>query len=143
MLIADILRVKGDKVFTARSDDTVADAVATLMAHNIGALVVLDDTGEVAGILSERDVVRHLATTKTADLLAEPVTTCMTGKPITCKPRDSLDHLMAIMTEHRVRHVPVCEDRTLIGIVSIGDAVKRKIEHTEEEAAALRDYIAS
>ena len=106
----------------------------------IGALVAIDDAGQVAGILSERDIVRRLR--GAATLLSQQVTTIMTPKPVTCTREDSVDDVMQMMTGRHFRHMPVVENGRLIGVISIGDVVKTKIEVTEGEAAALREYIA-
>lgn len=143
MIIADILKAKGNVVFTISQTCTIGDAIADLNAHNIGALVVVDASNKVTGILSERDIIRQMEGSAIETVLAQPISKCMTSRPFTCSPQDTLDDLMQTMTEKRVRHMPVIEDGQLVGLVSIGDAVKRKIEITEEEAAALRQYIAS
>jgi len=116
--------------------------VRLLNAHKIGAVVVVDAKGKVAGILSERDIVRRLEGDPQA-LLASPVRGAMTTKVITATKAHSVSQLMELMTHHRIRHIPVVDGTTLVGIVSIGDVVKRKIEETEQEALALREYIAS
>lgn len=142
MKVEQILQAKGTTVYTVNDDATIAEAVKTLGEKNIGAVVVRNAAGEVAGILSERDIVRRLRT-EGAAALNETVTCCMTASVVTCAPEDSIDDLMVKMTERRIRHVPVLRDGKLAGIVSIGDVVKRKIEETEREAAALREYISS
>jgi CBS domain-containing protein len=120
----------------------VRDAVAALNRFNIGAVVVVDTEGAVVGILSERDVVRLLGRDP-AGALDEPVSACMTAKVVTCSRDTPIAELMEQMTHYRIRHMPVVEDGDLKGIVSIGDVVKRKIEETEREAEALREYIAT
>lgn len=142
MKVERILQSKGSEVFAVRDASTVGEAVSLLSEKNIGAVVVKDDRGVVVGILSERDVVRRLKTEGAAALKAK-VSVCMTRNPVTCAPGDSLDHLMTIMTLRRIRHIPVVQNGKMVGLVSIGDVVKRKIEETEEEAAALKEYIAS
>lgn len=142
MKVETILHVKGTEVFAVLDTNTVADAVELLHAKNIGAVVVKSENGSAVGILSERDVVRNLKTSG-ANLLNASVRACMTPLLHTCSPHDSVDHLMAMMTEKRVRHIPVIDNGEMIGLVSIGDIVKRKIEETEQEAAALKQYIAS
>lgn len=143
MIIADILKTKGSVVFTINQSCTIGEAIADLNAHNIGALVVIDTDNRVVGILSERDIIRQMEGQGVSSVMTQPIAKCMTSRPFTCSPQDSLDELMQTMTEKRVRHMPVIDDGQLVGLVSIGDAVKRKIEITEEEAAALRQYIAS
>ena len=121
---------------------TVGAAVRELKTRGIGALLVSEDGRRVAGILSERDIVHALAE-QGAALLAMPVDRLMTRKVITCVPEDTVSELMARMTQHRFRHLPVVKDGTLIGIVSIGDLVKNRIEEVEFEADSLRSFIAS
>lgn len=142
MKVEHILQTKGADVFTVRDTATIAEAVTLLADKNIGAVVVKNAAGGVAGILSERDVVRQLKS-KGADALAAPVSACMTANVVTCARCDTVDQIMSKMTQKRIRHVPVVENGALVGLVSIGDVVKRKIEETEQEAAALRDYITS
>ena len=140
MNVAKILETKGGNVVTVSAGASIADAIDLLNRHNIGALVAVDDAGRVAGILSERDIVRRLRSAPT--LLGQQVTAIMTPKPVTCTRDDSVDDVMQMMTGRHFRHMPVVEDGRLIGVISIGDVVKTKIEVTEGEAAALREYIA-
>ncbi len=126
----------------ARHLSFTAAAVRELKTHGIGALLVSEDGRQVAGILSERDIVHALAE-QGAALLALPVERLMTRKVVTCVPEDTVSELMARMTQHRFRHLPVVKDGTLIGIVSIGDLVKNRIEEVEFEANSLRSFIAS
>ena len=142
MKVEHILSSKGADVFAVTETSKVSEAVEILGAKNIGAVIVKDQAGKVNGILSERDVVRQLRT-EGAQLMDKPVTSCMTANPYTCENSTTLDELMATMTEKRIRHMPVVEAGNLVGVVSIGDIVKRKIETAEEEAATLREYIAS
>lgn len=142
MQVETILQSKGHTVQTVPIDAAVSDAIATLNTHRIGAVVVVDAKGRVAGILSERDIVRRLSGDP-MKLLSSPVSAVMTPKVITTDSRASVSDLMELMTRHRVRHLPVVEGGELVGIVSIGDVVKRKIEEAEHEANALREYIAS
>lgn len=137
-----ILRSKGSGVVTISMTDRIADAIELLNKHNIGALVVSGPDGQVTGILSERDIIRRLTGDSTA-LMFRTVAECMTRDPYTCSPDTGIEELMQMMTNKRIRHMPVIDGKKLVGVVSIGDVVKRKIEVTEEEAAALRDYIAS
>lgn len=141
MKVEQILQSKGAQVFSVSGDSPISEAVQVLNDRNIGAVVV-NAGGKVAGILSERDIVRQLRKGGVA-ALQESVKSCMTTDVVTCRLDTSLDELMSEMTERRIRHIPVIEDGALVGIVSIGDVVKRKIEDAEREAAALRDYIAS
>jgi CBS domain-containing protein len=142
MQVDNILQSKGAAVFTVAAGAPLSEAVKMLNTHKIGAVVVVDAKGKVAGILSERDIVRRLDGDAAA-LLASPVRTAMTPKVITTTRDASVSDLMELMTRHRIRHLPVVEAGRLVGIVSIGDVVKRKIEETEFEATALREYIAS
>lgn len=142
MIVAHILNTKGGSVYTVREDARVADAVEILNAQNIGVVVVVNDRGTAVGILSERDVVRRM-TMDTATILLSPITKCMTANPVTCTSQAAVEEVMQIMSARRIRHIPVVDDGRLVGLVSIGDVVKRKIAQAEEEAAALRDYIAS
>jgi CBS domain-containing protein len=143
MLIQRILSTKGGEVLTVTSATSISDAVAILSEHRIGALVVSDDGGESAGgILSERDIVRALATDG-ADVLARTVADLMTTEVYTCGPDATAEDLMGLMTEHRIRHIPVLADGKLAGIVSIGDVVKHRLGELETETQALHDYIAT
>jgi CBS domain-containing protein len=140
MRISDVLRHKGSEVATVRPDATVAELLSRLATHNVGALVVSDDGATVAGIVSERDVVRRLHV-EGAGLLHHRVRDIMTADVSTCEPSHALDDLMLIMTEQRIRHVPVLDGGRLAGIVSIGDVVKSRIGELEEEAHQLESYI--
>ncbi|MCK5750348.1 MAG: CBS domain-containing protein [Oricola sp.] len=142
MKVEQILQSKGTEVFAVRPEDSIAEAVSVLNDKNIGAVVVRDLSGKVIGILSERDVVRRLGR-HGADAMGMRVKDCMTGDPFTCSPEDSVEDLMAMMTRKRIRHLPVTAGGRVIGVVSIGDVVKRKIEEAEQEAAALKEYISS
>ncbi|GAA3978077.1 CBS domain-containing protein [Actinomadura viridis] len=140
MRIRDILRRKGTTVATVRPDATVRDLLAVLAEHNIGAVVVSSDGASIAGIATERDVVRRLHE-HGADLLGRPVTEIMTTRVRTCEPSAEVDDLRRTMTEHRIRHLPVVEDGRLAGIVSIGDVVKIAIDELESEREHLVGYI--
>ncbi|WEJ59625.1 CBS domain-containing protein [Devosia sp. FJ2-5-3] len=142
MYVETILQAKGTTVFTLPETATLAEAVAMLNAHNIGALVITGSGDTVVGILSERDIVRQLGTDPAA-ALARSVRQIMTADLVTCTRDTPIDHIMDRMTRRRVRHMPVLDGTSLVGIVSIGDVVKIKIEEVEHEAEALRDYIAS
>jgi CBS domain-containing protein len=139
MLIADVLRNKGTAVATVSPDRTVSDLLAGLAERNIGAMVVVGPDGLV-GIVSERDVVRTLYE-RGAEVLTVPVSEIMTSVVATCGPHDSVDSLSALMTEKRVRHVPVLEGGRLAGIVSIGDVVKTRMEELTREQEQLQAYI--
>ncbi|GEL19632.1 CBS domain-containing protein [Pseudonocardia asaccharolytica] len=140
MRIADVLRTKGDTVTTVRPSATVGDVIARLAETNYGALPVVDN-GQLVGIVSERDVVRRLYQHGPA-LLELSVTKIMTVNVVTCSPTDSAVDLARIMTERRIRHLPVVVDDQLRGIVSIGDLVKARIDSLEEEREQLHSYIA-
>ncbi len=139
MRIADVLRNKGSAVATISPDMTVAELLAGLAKLNIGAMVVVD-ADAVLGIVSERDVVRQLHE-QGADLLVQPVSLIMTTVSVTCTPRDAVDSLSGLMTENRVRHVPVIEEGRLAGIVSIGDVVKTRMDELNSEREQLHTYI--
>ncbi|WP_017558527.1 CBS domain-containing protein [Nocardiopsis baichengensis] len=139
MLIAELLRAKGSDVVTVRPDTPVSELLDRLARHNIGAVVVAE-AGKVAGIASERDVVRRLAE-QGASLLDRPVSEIMTRAVITCKTSDTVDALTVLMTENRVRHVPVLAAGALVGIVSIGDVVKSRIRQLELDRQQLEAYI--
>ena len=139
MRIADVLRNKGSVVATVSPETTVTELLAGLAEQNIGAMVVLGPNG-LAGIVSKRDVVRKLHE-RGAELLTRPVSEIMTSLVATCTPRDSVDDLSVLMTQNRVRHVPVVEEGQLAGIVSIGDVVKTRMEELETEQEQLQAYI--
>ncbi|OBG86141.1 histidine kinase [Mycobacterium sp. NS-7484] len=140
MRIADVLKNKGTAVVTISPETTVTELLAGLTELNIGAMVVMGPGGGLAGIVSERDVVRKLHE-RGSSLLAQPVSEIMTTVVATCTPRDTVDHLSALMTENRVRHIPVVDDGRLAGIVSIGDIVKTRMEELEAEQEHLQAYI--
>lgn len=140
MRISDVIRRKGDLVVTVRPDATVQRLLEVLEDHRIGAVVVSDDGSTVSGIVSERDVVRHLRSVG-AGLLNQSVTTIMTSDVKTCTPEDGIEDLARIMTEHRFRHVPVVVDGQLKAIVSIGDIVKWRIDELLTERDHLVGYI--
>lgn len=140
MRIQDVLRHKGTMVATIGPDATVADLLAALSTHGVGALVVSTDEHTVDGIVSERDVVRRLHE-QGADLLQQTVSAIMTTTVHTCAPQDALDDIMRVMTDRRVRHIPVVVDHELRGLVSIGDIVRHRIEELEDERSQLEHYI--
>jgi CBS domain-containing protein len=141
MQVENILQSKGRVVETVTSATTIAQAVSVLNTKKIGAVVVVD-AGKVVGILSERDVVRHLGT-EWAALASRPVSEIMTRNVFTASRFATISDVMERMTEKRIRHMPIVDNNELNGIVSIGDVVKRKIEETEQEALALKEYIAT
>jgi CBS domain-containing protein len=140
MRISDVLRVKGGHVVTVTPETDVRQLLAVLAEHHIGAVVVSQDGNSVDGIVSERDIVRALAA-RGSDIIEEPVSAICTTDVYTVDVDARLEDLMRIMTERRVRHLPVVTDGTLQGIVSIGDVVKRRIDELEGERTALSDYI--
>ena len=140
MQISQVLRRKGHEVATLDAGESVRTALALLAEHRIGALVVSADGEHIDGILSERDIARGLHE-HGAGLLAETVSSVMTAEVRTCSPTASVHELAQTMTDDRVRHAPVVEDGMLIGIVSIGDVVKARLDEREAERASLVDYI--
>jgi CBS domain-containing protein len=141
MNVSAILRQKGRAVTTAAPTTTLLEIADKLSAKRIGAIVVVGPQGEVAGIISERDIIRALAA-HGADCLTSSVAEVMTKEVVTCQEADTLDELMAMMTARRFRHLPVLTDGALVGIISIGDVVKHHVAEVEMEATAMRDYIA-
>lgn len=141
MGIAAILQDKGSEVVTVGPDSSISEIIAELTARRIGAVLVM--TGEsVVGVVSERDIVRGLAAHR-GDVLSLKAKEIMTAPVITISPADSVPHAMELMTGRRIRHLPVMESGRLVGLVSIGDLVKRRIEEVEQEASALKDYISA
>ena len=140
MKVTDVLRDKGDLVVTVTPDHTVTELLDRLAEHGVGALVVSADGTSVAGIVSERDVVRSLQR-QGPGLLSAPVGDIMTAQVHTCPSDTDLDDLMRMMTDRRFRHVPVVDDDRLVGIVSIGDVVKHKIDLLQAERDHLTAYI--
>ena len=140
MLISQILHRKGADVATIDAKATVAELVAELARVGVGALVVADTGASVEGIVSERDVVRRMAKdgADTLELLVQDV---MTTNVVTCTLDEHVDDLMRLMTENRIRHVPVVVERRLAGIVSIGDVVNARVSELETERQQLNDYI--
>ena len=142
MHISDLLRGKGDSVVTVTPETDVRALLGLLAQHRIGAVVVSRDGSTVDGVVSERDIVRALAE-RGEGVLSEPVTAIYTSEVHTVAPDTKVDALMRLMTDERIRHVPVTEDGALRGIVSIGDVVKSRIDELESERAALSDYIST
>ena len=140
MRVREILSAKSiGQVFTIRPDATVADLLTTLADLNIGALVVSSDGSHMEGIVSERDIVRKLRNFDQPSSMT--VGEIMTTDVRVCEPGDTLDELMAVMTEHRVRHVPVLDGDVLVGVLSIGDAVKSRMDQLEFERDQLTHYL--
>jgi CBS domain-containing protein len=140
MRISDVLRGKGSSVATVEPATSVADLVASLAEHNVGALPVLEND-RLTGIVSERDVVRRLHLGG-AGLLQLRVADIMSTSVTTCGPTDKIEDIARVMTERRFRHMPVIENDALVGIVSIGDLVKARIDLLEAEREQLQSYIA-
>jgi CBS domain-containing protein len=139
MRIADVLRGKGTQVATAGPTTTVVELLGLLAQYNVGALPVVDED-RLIGIVSERDVVRHLHD-RGPDILGSQVTEVMVAEVVSCTPDDEAVTLARIMTDRRIRHIPVCRDGVLCGIVSIGDLVKARIDQLEQEREQLASYI--
>ena len=142
MNVSQILKQKGSRIVSVSEDATVGEAATLLAREGIGAVLVLDRTGRVAGILSERDLVRGLASHGDR-AVALGVAEVMTRNVVFCRPEDSIDRVMSEMTTRRFRHLPVTDNGRLTGIVSIGDVVKYRLMETEAEAESLRQYIAA
>jgi CBS domain-containing protein len=140
MTVAVILKHKGSQVESLRPGATLQQAVSLLSTKRIGAAVVLGTQGEVSGVVSERDIVNALAQ-HGASAMSMPIDKFMTREVVTCTMTDTADGLMEMMTRGRFRHVPVVEGGRLVGIVSIGDVVKRRIEDSDLERHAMREYI--
>jgi CBS domain-containing protein len=140
MLVSQILKAKGDLVFTLSPDETISTAAAVLHRRRVGATVIVDGDGAVVGILSERDIVRAVAE-KGAAALTQSIASCMSVDVIFAGPAETVGSLLERMTDRRIRHLPVVKDGRLVGIVSIGDLVKTKIAEAEAEAETLKAYI--
>ena len=142
MIVNRILSLKGRDVATIEPSRTLSEAAKVLAERRIGALLIVDGQRPVAGIISERDIVRAVAS-HGAKALEEPVSRFMTEKVLTCTGETSINHVMELMTQQKCRHVPVVEGGRLVGIVSIGDVVKERLEEVEAEAEAIEEYIAT
>ena len=144
MTIKVLLKAKGSHVVTIAPDATLTEFVDALTEHRIGAMVVSADGTTIEGIVSERDLVRALRSLgplRGSTLDQARVREIMTAEVLTCDPEASVDSVMAMITERRIRHVPVVTEGKLVGIVSIGDIVKARISHLEMERSALVDYV--
>ena len=142
MLIETILKQKGGAVLTLDSSATLSDAAAMLDQKRIGAVVAVDASGALVGVLSERDIVRQFARHGAA-AIDMPVSDAMTRGVITADPAETIDTCLGRMTDRRIRHLPIVSDGTLRGIISIGDLVKYKIDEVAAEAEAMTSYIKS
>jgi CBS domain-containing protein len=138
MKISDILSHKGSEITAILPSETLAAAAKKLAQHRIGSLVVRDRAGRLAGMLSERDIVSAMAQHGEA-ALAMTVNDAMTPDVVTCRPSDTVREIMALITVRRVRHIPVCEGDRILGIVSIGDVLKSRLDEKELELNMLRD----
>ena len=139
MTVRSILDTKGHQILSVGPDAKLADAVKLLGERKIGAVMVMSQ-GSMEGILSERDIVRVLGE-RGARVLDEPVSAVMTRKVVSCRQSDTVSGLMEMMTLGKFRHLPVVEDNEVVGLISIGDVVKRSVQEYEAEQEALRDYI--
>jgi len=142
MKLAELIRGKSHEIVKIRSDKSIAEAAIAMTENKIGALLVEGQDGTIAGILSERDIVGGIAP-HGADLHDVEVSELMTRDVIRCSPNDSVNEAMAMMTDRRIRHLPVFEGDDLVGFISIGDLVKCRIMEVQSEAEALRQYITS
>ncbi len=140
MRVSSILSSKGSTVATTAPTAPLVEAINELRLRGVGALVVSGDGRHIDGLVAERDIVRRLAE-RGDSMLHEPVSSAMTVDVVTCEPDEDLEHLARRMTETRCRHLPVVVDGVLVGIVSIGDVVKARLEQLEEERRQLQDYI--
>lgn len=140
MKLRDILKAKGSKVWTIKDYQTVYDALNILVKHNIGALIVLDDHEHLVGMLSERDIVRAcLYNSKELDTLL--VRKLMSKPVISAAPDEDIGNIMRLMTDNRIRHIPILVEGKLAGVVSIGDVVKSVIEESHNQIQYLKDYL--
>ncbi len=142
MKLSEVLSTKGSEVYRLKSDNSIAEAATKLTEKKIGALLVEDNDGKIVGILSERDIVGGMGP-HGADLHDVPISELMTTNLIKCTAQDTVLQAMAMMTDRRVRHLPVFDGDDLIGVISLGDLVKCRISEVQSEAEALRQYIAS
>lgn len=142
MTVRSILQIKGRDVVIARPNDTLAEVARVLAEKRIGAVVVADEDMHIAGILSERDIVRVIGE-EGADALKRLASSVMTASVQSCREDHTINDVMEIMTRGRFRHMPVEHEGKLAGIISIGDVVKQRIEQVEREADDIRSYIAT
>lgn len=137
--VRDLLKVKGGEVWSVRPEDKVLKALSLMADKDIGALLVMDDE-KLKGIVSERDFVRSIAESEKC-LIEDDVSQCMTKVVITVDPDQTIDDCMQLMTDHRIRHLPVLENDKIIGVISIGDVVKADISNKESQINTLENYI--
>lgn len=141
MHVAAVLKRKGNRIVSAAPADTVAAIARLLTEHRIGAVLVVEEDGRPVGILSERDIVRAIARDG-ASALSRPASDLMTRELITGQPTDTVADLMAVMTDRRIRHIPILEEGRIVGVISIGDVVKARIDDAELEVESLRGFVA-
>ncbi len=139
MQISNILATKGSIVVTVKPDQTIRESIVLLMKHRIGALVVVDDTGRLIGLISERDIVRAAAQNEA--LFGNPVSSIMTTNVIVARPHDDLKSVEQTMTVRRFRHLPIVDQGELIGIISIGDVVKAQLDEYQGEIETLETRV--
>lgn len=142
MNVAAMLTTKGRDIITAKPTDTMRDVCLVMETHGIGAVVIVDDAGQLTGIVSERDFVRAMAR-QGAAILDKPVSAYMTSDVVTCALDDKVAEIMGRMTDGKFRHMPVIDGGQMIGMISIGDVVKQRIAEAEAESRAMREYIAT
>ena len=142
MKLSEVLRNKGSEVYLLKAENNIAEAATTLTEKKIGALLVENSEGEIVGILSERDIVGGMGP-HGADLHDVPISELMTINLIKCTPQTTVLQAMEMMTDRRIRHLPVFDGDKLIGVISVGDLVKCRIAEVQAETDALRQYIAS
>ena len=140
MHVAAVIKRKGSNVVSITPDRTIADATNLLTENRIGAVLVLDSNEGIRGIISERDIIRALSKYG-ADALNRRVETLMTREVQQCSPKDTIAEVMTTMTTQRFRHLPVVEEGKLLGMISIGDVVKQRLDETELEVETLRGYV--
>lgn len=140
MQVKHILNKKGNIVWSVQSDETLYEVLEVLVSQNIGAALVTHENGDIAGIVSERDMMRECYLNK-EDYLMTPISMVMTRKVIVVSPEDSLDDVMTLMTRNRIRHLPVMEDGCLKGMISIGDVVRAQLKDYKEESRHLKQYL--
>jgi CBS domain-containing protein len=142
MSVEAILKAKGRNIFTIRPEHSVSDAASLMSTKRVGVAIVCDAKGRLMGVVSERDIVSGI-TQYGKGLLEMPVRNIMTSPVLTCSPGDSVKKIMEVMTERRIRHLPVLEGEELLGMVSIGDAVNFRLREAQLETAVLRDFAAT
>jgi len=140
MKVSDLLSSKSQTIITITPDQSVFEAMQTLMDHQISSLIVLDTNSKIAGIITERDIIRAMHQDYEA-LKSQQVADLMSTNPIVVSPQDEIESAMEIMTQNRIRHLPIITERGLVGIISIGDIVKFELEEIQVENRYLEDYI--